>query len=211
MFTGLIQQVGRLAEFKTTAGGARLRVHAAWPESLALGESIAVNGACLTVAAIFDDGFACDVLLETLKRTNLGEKRTGAKLNLERALRLGEALGGHFVTGHVDGTGAVRRRRPVGRDIALTIGCDRALQEGMVLKGSIAVDGVSLTITDLEPDAFSVHLVPFTRQETTLEGVKEGDLVNLETDLIGKYVARHLKHAQTKAPLTQDRLREAGF
>ena len=196
-----------MAELKTTAGGAAECMP--WPEGLALGESIAVNG-CLTVA-VFDDGFACDVLLETIKRTNLGEKRTGAKLNLERALRLGEALGGHFVTGHVDGIGAVRRRRPVGRDIALTIGCDRVLLEGMVLKGSIAVDGVSLTITDLESDTFSVHLVPFTRQETTLEDVKEGDLVNLETDLIGKYVVRHLKHAQTTGPLTSDRLRAAGF
>ncbi len=211
MFTGLIQQVGRLAEIKTAAGGARLRIHAVWPERLAPGESIAVNGACLTAAAVYDDGFACDVLQETLQRTSLGGKRPGARLNLERALRLGEALGGHLVAGHVDGTGAVRGRRPVGRDIALRIACSRELLAGMVPKGSIAVEGVSLTIAGLEADAFTVHLVPFTRRESTLDEAAEGDLVNLETDLIGKYVVRYLGGVPPAAPLTLDRLQAAGF
>lgn len=211
MFTGLIQQVGRLAKIQTADGGARLQIHAAWPAPLAPGESIAVNGVCLTAAAITAGGFACDVLQETLQRTNLGDQPAGAKLNLERALRLGDAVGGHLVTGHVDGTGLISSRQRAGRDLVLRIACGPALLAGIVPKGSIAVDGVSLTVAVLEHNAFTVHLIPFTRAASTLDELAAGARVNLETDLIGKYVARHLQAAPAAAPLTKDRLQAAGF
>lgn len=213
MFTGLIQQVGQLQKVMEFSGGTRLRLRAAWPEPLVLGESIAVNGVCLTAASIHPAGFDCDVLQETLKRTNLETKRAGDKLNLERALRVGETIGGHFVTGHVDGTGTINKRRIIGRDLILEISCSRELLTGIVPKGSIAIDGVSLTIAELKTDAFTVHLIPFTRAASTLDLLNEGAKVNLETDLIGKYVLRHLTRqtVPTSKPLTLEQLESAGF
>ena len=212
MFTGLIQQVGTLARRETTAGGLRLVIEgAAWNPPLTLGESMAVNGACLTLAQIQGKNFTGDILQETLDRTTLGGKRPGAALNLERALRLGEALGGHMISGHVDGIGAVNRRQAKGRDWILRVTCGTELLHGMVLKGSIAIDGVSLTITELDEHSFAVALIPFTCAHTALGKLKEGDVVNLETDLIGKHVRRILDTGQVPAPLTWKRLSEAGF
>ena len=212
MFTGLIQQIGTLARRETVAGGLRLVIAGApWNPPLALGESMAVNGVCLTVAQIQGGNFAGDILQETLGRTTLGGKRPGAALNLERALRLGEALGGHMVTGHVDGIGAVSRRQAKGRDWILRVTCGADLMRGMVLKGSIAIDGVSLTIVELDEHSFAVALIPFTCAHTALGKLKAGDTVNLETDLIGKHVRRTLETEQAPAPLTWERLRAAGF
>jgi len=212
MFTGLIQQIGALSRRETVAGGLRLVIAGApWQMPLTLGESMAVNGACLTIAQIRGKNFAGDILQETLDRTTLGGKRPGAALNLERALRLGEALGGHMVSGHVDGIGAVSRRQANGRDWILRVTCETELLRGMVLKGSIAIDGVSLTITELDQHSFAVALIPFTCAHTALGAIKEGDTVNLETDLIGKHVRRTLETQQAPTPLTWERLRDAGF
>ena len=212
MFTGLIQQIGTLARRETVAGGLRLVIAGApWNPPLTLGESMAVNGACLTLAQIQGKAFACDILQETLDRTTLGAKRPGAALNLERALRLGDPLGGHLVTGHVDGIGAVSSHQAKGRDWILRVTCGTELLRGMVLKGSIAIDGVSLTLVELDERSFAVALIPFTGEHTALGKLKEGDSVNLETDLIGKHVRRTLETEKAPAPLTWDRLHKAGF
>jgi riboflavin synthase len=212
MFTGLIQQIGTLSRRETVAGGLRLVIAGTpWNPPLTLGESMAVNGACLTLAHIQGKNFACDILQETLDRTTLGDKRPGAALNLERALRLGDPLGGHMVTGHVDGIGTVNRRQANGRDWILRVTCGTDLLRGMVLKGSIAIDGVSLTIAELDGYSFVVALIPFTCAHTTLGALKAGDTVNLETDLIGKHVRRTMETEQVPTPLTLDRLHKAGF
>jgi len=212
MFTGLIQQVGSLARRETISGGLRLVITAeTWTPPLAKGESVAVNGVCLTVAGLQERMFTCDVLRETLDRTSLGAKQPGCALNLERALRMGDAMGGHMVTGHVDGTGALVQKRAVGRDWVLTIACDAALLQGMVRKGSIAVDGISLTIAGLDSRSFSVHIIPFTWTQTSLNQLRKEDVVNLETDIIGKHVRRRLESDQSGSALTMERLRQAGF
>jgi riboflavin synthase len=212
MFTGLIQQIGTLNRRETTADGLRLFIQgSAWPAPLALGESMAVNGACLTVAKIQGAQFACDILQETLIRTTLNAKLPGARLNLERALRLGDPLGGHMVSGHVDGTGTALGIKNKNRDRVLQIACASDLLRDMVVKGSIAIDGVSLTIVELNERAFSAHLIPFTRENTTLDSLQESDAVNLETDIIGKHVRRSLENSHPPTPLTWERLREAGF
>jgi len=212
MFTGLIQQVGKLDRRETVGGGLRLVVAAgAWTPHLAEGESVAISGVCLTVANRQDRSFTCDVLRETLDRTCLGAKQPGCSLNLERALRLGDPMGGHMVTGHVDGIGTLLQKRGAGRDWVLKISCADDLLKGMVVKGSIAVDGISLTIAGLDSRSFTVHIIPFTWTQTSLRDLREGDAVNLETDIIGKHVRRHLEFSQPSSPLTPERLRQAGF
>ena len=194
MFTGLVQKTGRLQRLQRSGGGWRLDVACeGWGGELALGESIAVQGACLTVTHIDAGGFSSDLLDETLARTALAAIPAGGRLNLERALRLGDHLGGHFVSGHVDETGRVVNIRQHGRDFSLTVSCSRGLSRMTVMKGSIAIDGVSLTVTGLGDDSISVEIIPHTWRVTSLGDRREGDLVNLEGDLIGKHVARLLE------------------
>jgi riboflavin synthase len=212
MFTGLIQQVGSLADVRPRGGGRSLVIrHAAWDTPLAVGESVAVQGVCLTVTACRPAEFTCDTLAETLARTTLGGLGRGARLNLERALRADERLGGHVVTGHVDGVGRVLKRQPVGPDWLLEIGCDAELLAGIVLKGSIAVDGISLTVAALTAAAFAVHIIPHTWTHTALADLTPGAGVNLETDILGKYVQRALATAAGGGGLSPERLRRAGF
>ena len=212
MFTGLIQQVGKLAAKQEVDGSFRLiiRTQPCNPP-LMKGESIAVNGVCLTVAQITDQGFTCDVLEETIRCSNLDAKQTGALLNLERAIRAGEPLGGHLVTGHVEGLGTLIKQMNVGRDWRLDFSCDISLLRLIVPKGSIACDGISLTVASLTDSSFSVNIIPFTWANTNLHLLHEGDTVNLETDLIGKYVFRWLEQNHAGAPITVDLLRKAGF
>lgn len=211
MFTGIIQQVGTLAGRTVRGNGQRMIVrHEAWDTPLVLGESIAVNGCCLTVAEIGTDRFEADVLNETIGKTSLGAKAFGAPLNLERALRLDDRLGGHLVQGHVDGTGLVKAVTRTGDDRALELTCGRDLADGLVLKGSVAIDGVSLTIVALTAEAFSVHLIPHTWDQTAFKALKVGDRVNLETDMIGKYVKRYLAVLKPGG-LSVDDVRRAGF
>lgn len=212
MFTGLIQKVGRLIRFKNTAEGGIITIgYDPWDTPLAEGESVAVHGVCLTVARYKQDEFACDVLSETLARTNLASKRHGAALNLERSLRVGDNLGGHFVLGHVDGIGKAISFGREGKDWILKIECDKNLLSNIVPKGSIACDGVSLTVTRITTDSFEVNLIPFTYNQTTLGRLKAGDIINLETDMLGKYVRRYLSAGEPSSKLDIDHLRKAGF
>lgn len=212
MFTGLIQQIGKLARRETVAGGLRLTISSTpWNPPLTLGESMAVNGICLTLAQITGNNFVCDILHETFAMTTLGAKSPGTALHLERALRLGDPLGGHLVTGHVDGIGTVSQCQANGRDWILQITCHTELLHTMVKKGSIAIDGVSLTIIALDERSFAVSLIPFTCAHTTLGHLKKGATVNLETDIVGKHIRRTLEKKQAPHPLTWERLRAAGF
>lgn len=212
MFTGLIQKVGRLVAAERASGGMRLTVgHSPWDTQIELGESIAVNGACLTVAATKPELFVCDILDETGNRTNLTGKTPGAPLNLERALAVGDRFGGHIVSGHVDGEGTLTDRRRTGRDWTFAFECSQSVMDDMIVKGSVACDGVSLTVTSLSANGFEVCVIPFTIEHTNFSELAIGDTVNLETDIIGKYVRRHMSDSDGHSKLTMDKLRDAGF
>jgi len=212
MFTGLVQKVGALAAKKKRAAGLSLVIrHEPWESPLVPGESVAVQGACLTVTAVKAGEFACDVLKETLDKTSIGPLGLGATVNLERALRADERLGGHIVTGHVDGLGTVAAWTKAGADRVLEVSCDTLLLEGIVPKGSVAIDGVSLTVAELRPASFTVHLIPHTLAGTSLPNLRPGMRVNLETDIIGKYVRRYMSGMKGGSGITADTLRAAGF
>ena len=212
MFTGLIQKVGRISAVATSDGGRRLRIgHAPWDTPVTEGESIAVSGVCLTVAEVTSDGFAADVLEETVSRSTLGAKQPGAPVNLERALRMGDPVGGHFVSGHVDTTGVVSRFQHDGRDRILRIACGSGFAGELVEKGSVACDGVSLTVARLGADSFEVHIIPHTREHTAFSETIAGSAVNLESDLLGKFVRRGLDGPGAPRSLTMDDLGRAGF
>lgn len=204
MFTGLVQRLGTLSRLTRSGGGASLfiRVETPWPDPLVLGESIAVQGVCLTVAKILSDGFSADVLDETLACTAFGSLFSNARVNLERALAAGDRLGGHIVQGHVDAVGHVLSIRPRGRDIVFRVGTDASVLRHIVHKGSIAIDGTSLTVSDLSDEGgwFEVNLIPTTLRETSLSERKPGDAVNLETDVLGKYVERLLQGTDPREP-----------
>jgi riboflavin synthase len=193
MFTGIVEATGTLVAVKPTAAGCRLRVATALAPSLQAGDSLAVNGVCLTV--ILSDGgeVHADIGPETLRVTTLGALERGQRVNLERAMRLDSRLGGHLVTGHVDGVGTVDDVRPSGESHWLTVSFPPALAPQFIHKGSVALDGVSLTIAGLGETQFDVQVIPFTWQQTTLAALHAGDKVNLECDLIGKYVARAME------------------
>ena len=208
MFTGLIETTGTFLGAAMSGKAGKLRIEAAKPlASPVLGESIAVNGACLTLEKAAGPVLEFHVLEETFRKTNLGRLQRGARVNLERALRVGDRCGGHFVQGHVDTQGTIRAKTPKGRDFQLKIDCGRVLAAQSVLKGSVAIDGVSLTISGLGENWLTVDLIPTTARETTLGLKKVGDTVNLEGDILGKYVAK-----QTAAHgLTEEMLAQAGF
>ncbi len=212
MFTGIIEAIGTVRDILRDGEAACVTIQATL--GLSKGESIAVDGACLTVASLTPEGFTCDLSAETLALTTLRALRPGARVNLERPLRLGDRLGGHLVTGHVDGVGEIASRTRQGVGEFLRIRFPRSLDRLLVLKGSIAVDGISLTIAELTADAFGVALIPYTLDGTTLGAKRPGDAVNLEGDLLGKYVARCLGEMPTVGAtggLTLSRLQEHGF
>ena len=207
MFTGLIQKIGTVKRVIRGSGLVLEIAFEPWVRPLEEGESVAVNGVCLTVARCDATHFTANVLRETESRTGLGEILPGTRVNLERALRAGEPLGGHIVQGHVDRRGTVIERIPKGRDFQLRIRCGRVLAAQSVLKGSVAVDGVSLTISVIGDDWLGVDLIPTTATETTLGTRKVGDSVNLEGDVVGKYVAKRVE----TVGLTEAKLAAAGF
>src|SRR6266850_3091142 len=196
MFTGLIESVGTVAELKTTTSGFRLRVRTTLASELTPGDSLAVNGVCLTVTAADNGVVQADIGPETARVTALGSLQQEQRVNLERSMRADGRIGGHFVQGHIDGMGVIDEIRPDGDSQWLTISFDRGLAPYLIRKGSIAVDGVSLTVAGLGGNVFDVMIIPFTWANTSLSSVKVNDRVNLECDMIGKYVARAVALAE---------------
>ena len=190
VFTGIVSATGVLKRRSERGPGARLSFGARLDGPLALGESIAVDGCCLTVVAAVDEGFEVDASAETLARTTLGQLTQGSAVNLERALRAGDRLGGHFVSGHVDGVGRLATRRPVGDAVAMSFTLPAELGRFVAEKGSIAVNGVSLTVNAVGDDGFDVMLIPATLEATNLAALAPNDRVNLEVDLVSRYLAR---------------------
>ena len=190
MFTGLIEAVGRVDDVQRTAAGLRLRIGTALGSGLAAGDSLAVNGVCLTVVTAGEAHVECDVGPETARITTLGALRKEEALNLERPMPADGRFGGHFVQGHVDGTGRLTRIREDGDARWLTVSFSEALAPYLISKGSVAVDGISLTVASLAESTFDVMIVPFTWAQTNLPGRRAGDQVNLECDIVGKYVVR---------------------
>jgi len=206
MFTGIVEEIGTIKE----ASSRRLVIEAKEVlEGTMIGDSIAVNGVCLTITSVAKNNFSVDIMPETLRHTNLGKLRYGDLVNLERALVIGNRVGGHMVQGHVDGVGKVISVLSEDEAVIMKISTLRGLLPYIVIKGSIAVDGVSLTVIDCNNSSFSVSLVAYTRQNTILGSKKPGNLVNLEVDVIAKYVER-LKH-QNNHGLTLEFLVEHGF
>ena len=210
MFTGIIEEIGTVKSIVHGARSIRIQVGSAVVlEGLNLGDSIAVNGVCLTAAALPPDGFAADVMPETMRRTSLGRLRPGDKVNLERALRLGDRLGGHLVSGHIDGTGALARRVREDNAIILTIRSPASVLRGLVPQGSVALEGVSLTVVSVEEERFQVSLIPHTAAQTTLGSLPIGTALSIECDMIGKYVERLL--SRTGKGMSLADLVEQGF
>jgi riboflavin synthase len=193
MFTGLVADLGRIAELDRSAEGARMKIESALVAELREGDSISVNGVCLTATAVDDRSFEAEAMNETLTRTALGGLGTGARVNLELALRADERLGGHVVQGHVDGVGQVVELAEDGFARRLRIEAAEKLLRHVVEKGSIAVDGVSLTAFEVSPGSFTVSLIPETLQRTTLGGAALGAIVNLEVDVLAKYVDKSVR------------------
>ena len=197
MFTGLIEAVGRVGQVAQTGGGLRIGITTAIAADLSDGESVSVNGVCLTAADRAPNAFYADIGPETARVTTLGSLRADQPVNLERAMRADGRFGGHFVQGHVDGIGTVRDIRPEGDARWLTVAFSPALAPFFVLKGSVAVDGVSLTVAALGEDHFDVMIIPFTWSQTSLSALQAGAKVNLECDMVGKYVARAVQMLRT--------------
>jgi riboflavin synthase len=219
MFTGLIEGIGTLQRTDRLGPDARMVIRAGFRmENIVLGESISVDGACLTVVDFQQDALTADVSAETLSRTTLGRKGPGSRLNLERALQVGARLGGHLVTGHIDGVAVLKERRSEGRSLRLFFEASAEIMKYVIEKGSIAIDGVSLTVNGVSSGGFDVNIVPHTASETTLSDFQIGREVNIETDLIGKYVEK-MVHAWggtiekpgNKTNINFDFLKQHGF
>ncbi len=215
MFTGLVEDVGVLAARTLTGKAGKLEVTTALPlAEFRLGDSVAVNGVCLTVESVNIGAkrLVFHTLAETLHRTNFGDKKTGAPVNLERALRVGDRLGGHLVSGHVDTTAKILEIGRSGDDYVVTIELPDALKPLVVPKGSIAVDGISLTLAALAADSFRIHLIPHTWNATALRNATAGDRMNLEADMIGKYILRQHDLAESaNGRVSMNTLADAGF
>jgi len=193
VFTGIIETKAEVGSVDARSGVTRLEIDApSIAREVAVGESVAVNGVCLTVTAASADRISFDAIAETLEKTSLSDLVPGAKVNLERAMRADGRLDGHIVQGHVDGVGRVRELRHDGDDVRLFVACEREISQFLVAKGSVAIDGVSLTVVGVGDEGFDVALIPLTLELTTLGGRREGDRVNLEADVLGKYVKAYL-------------------
>jgi len=210
MFTGIVEEVGTVVSFAPEGTGAVLEVSTGLPlEEIRAGDSISVSGACLTVTGKGPGRFLADVSPETLNRTTFRSLAVGRRVNLERAMVVSGRLDGHLVYGHVDGTGTVREMRPAGDSRVFHIRTDSSIMKYVVFKGAVAVDGVSLTVSAVHPDGFEVTLIPFTLNRTTFGGARPGDRVNVETDIVGKYVLRFLERKDSG--ISKDFLKKHGF
>jgi riboflavin synthase len=201
MFTGIIEGVGTIAQLTKSGAGISMAVAAELDlDQTGIGDSIAVNGACLTAVKIENQRFHVDVSPETLSTTTLSSAQLGQRVNLERALRLSDRLDGHLVSGHIDGIGVVARYRSEGNAIVIAIKVPEQLVRYMIVKGSVAVDGVSLTINRLQKNLFEASVIPHTASETTVGDYKPGSSVNIETDLVGKYIERFVQTPSHDSP-----------
>lgn len=212
MFTGIIEEVGIVKEVCRNGNNSFIRIHAEKVLSDAhTGDSIAVNGVCLTVTAFDGKIFQADVMNETLKRSSLGSLRTGSPVNLERAMSANGRFGGHIVSGHIDGTGSIINIRNDGIAVWYTIKADSGIMRYIVEKGSVAIDGISLTVAEVSRESFSVSVIPHTSGKTILSSKKSGDIVNLENDIIGKYVEKLMNTAKSESVIDMAFLAERGF
>ena len=206
MFTGIIEELGTIDSF----GKGTIKINCKKIlEDAKIGDSISVNGICLTITTFNADSFNADVMPETVRRTSLENLRKGDCVNLERALKLSDRLGGHIVSGHIDGTGTIKSMRTEGNAIIVTIQADKNLLKYIVSKGSVALDGMSLTVVDIKSDSFSVSLIPHTRDVTNFQYKKVGSLLNIETDIIAKYVESFISLKPSK--ITKEFLLQNGF
>ena len=220
MFTGIVEETGVIRGIRKNRESAVVSVEAGKVlEDLKIGDSVAVNGVCLTVVGFFPGGFGADVMHETLDRSTLGSLKPGSRVNLERAMAADGRFGGHIVAGHVDGRGTVRKIERDDNALWYTIGTGREILRYVVEKGSIAIDGISLTVAKVSEESFQVSVIPHTARKTVLQDRKPGDQVNLETDVIGKYVERFLtfpaetdkKENMAGEGITMEMLRKYGF
>lgn len=212
MFTGIIEELGTLRGVRTSGGGRQLSISARTVlEDVAIGDSIAINGVCLTVTSFSRDGFTADAVEETVKKTTLGSLVQGAPLNLERALRAGGKLGGHYVQGHVDTTSVLKSLEARSDSWILQFVLPREFTGNVIPVGSIAIDGVSLTVAEKGSDTFSVSIIPHTFHSTLIASYRTGCSVNLEFDVIGKYVQSFVEVETRQRPTNTERLRELGY
>ncbi len=216
MFTGIIEEIGKIEAVQKGNKSSVLRIAASKVlEDCQIGDSIACNGVCLTVTSMAEGSYECDVMAETLRRSNLGELKVGDPVNLERALALGSRLGGHIVSGHIDGRGSIVSMEREDNAVWVTIRAEKEILRYIIEKGSIAIDGISLTVAYVDEEVFKISMIPHTGEATTLLSKKAGDSVNLENDLIGKYVEKLLftkeEKKEEKEEVTLELLTEYGF
>ncbi|MBR6401935.1 MAG: riboflavin synthase [Eubacterium sp.] len=216
MFTGIIEEIGTVKSIQKSSESAKLAISAEKiMDDVRIGDSIAVNGVCLTATTVSAKGFTADVMAETLRRSSLGSLAVGGKVNLERAMLAGGRFGGHIVSGHIDGTGTITSLDKEGNAIWVTISADSSILKLIIEKGSIAIDGISLTVAYVDDKSFKVSIIPHTQNETTLTSKNVGDTVNLENDIIGKYVGRLMSYDVSdnsgKKELSMDTLISNGF
>jgi riboflavin synthase len=212
LFTGIVERTGTVIATESVAGGRRLRVDVGPVASESKhGDSICINGVCLTVTGINENVVAFDVIRETLDKTTLGRKATGDRVNIERSLRVGDRFDGHFVQGHVDGTATVGRIQASTSEHVVWLAPQAHVMPFMIPKGSVAIDGVSLTIAAVDGDRFSVALIPTTLDRTTFGAMKAGDTVNIESDIITRAIVHHLAGMQRAGGISLEALQKAGF
>ena len=218
MFTGLVEEIGIVNNISLQGNSGTIAIKASVvTEGTKVGDSIAVNGVCLTVTSLSDDGFTADVMAETVRRSSLGSLKSGDRCNLERAMAADGRFGGHIVSGHIDGTGRVAKVVREENAIWFTIEADKSLLGYIVEKGSVALDGISLTVAAVSNTDFKVSIIPHTQEATTLYLRKPGDIINIETDVIGKYVAKMMGREtgsdteESGGSITMDFLRDNGF
>ncbi|ATP40649.1 riboflavin synthase [Solibacillus sp. R5-41] len=211
MFTGIIEELGKIHQMKSTPQAMELSIHAKKIlEDVRLGDSISVNGVCLTVTSFTSNAFTVDVMPETVKASSIQQLQVGSTVNLERSMAANGRFGGHFVSGHIDGVAKIVQIRQVANAVYMDLEVPKELLKNCLVKGSITLDGTSLTVFNVTTSLITVSLIPHTYKETVLGMKKVGNLVNVETDLIGKYILQHLTNSQTKN-LSMDFLQQHGF
>ncbi|MCK9203079.1 MAG: riboflavin synthase [Bacteroidales bacterium] len=212
MFTGIIEETGFVKEVRKGAGSAQVRIGAERVlQDAKIGDSINTSGVCLTVVAIGPGSFTVDVMPETMERTVIGLLKTGSRVNLERAVRLSDRLGGHLVSGHIDGTGTIDRRWAEGNAIWFVISAGKGILRYIIPKGSVAIDGISLTVAGIDEHTFRVSIIPHTAGMTTLPDRKAGDRVNIECDVVGKYIEKFIQPEEPGGKIDMDFLGKYGF